>query len=187
MGMRTAVPEEIKSEILSRTNNRCCVCQTPFVQLHHIDGNPSNNDIDNIAPLCPNCHGQAHSKSMLTTNLTAARLKVLRDRWYSYCENRKEGSGISANALLKLKNLIHSLGSADHSWKKMFSTVDPNYADMSREDIINRVFSTSNRDDLVVALETVKSMYSSKWSDSPLLHKFQVVCNAFGMDMMSYR
>jgi len=126
---------------------------------------------------------------MLTTNLTASRLRVLRDRWYSYCENRKEGSGISANALLKLKNLVHSLGSADHSWKKMFSTVDSNYAEMSREDIINSVFSTSNRDDLIVALETVKGMYISKWSDPPLLAKFQVVCNAFGIgyDELLYR
>jgi len=142
------VHEELKAEILSRSNNRCCVCQTPFVQLHHIDEGPSNNEIDNLAPLCPNCHSQAHSKSMLTTNLTASRLKVLRDRWYGYCENRKDGSGVGAYALLKLKNLVHSLGSADHSWKKMFSTVDPNYGAMSREDIINRIFSTSNRNQL---------------------------------------
>jgi hypothetical protein len=181
MGTRTAVPEELKSEILSRSNNRCCVCQTPFVVLHHIDEDPSNNDIDNIAPLCPNCHSQAHSKSMLTTNLTASRLKVLRDRWYSYCENRKEGSRISANAVLRLKNLVISLGYADHAWKKMFSTVNPNYADMNRDGIINMVFSTSNRDDLVVALETVKNMYASKLSDPPLLYKFQQVCNAFGI------
>jgi formate-dependent nitrite reductase cytochrome c552 subunit len=181
MGTRTAVPEELKAEILTRSNNRCCVCQTPFVQLHHIDEDPSNNDIDNIAPLCPNCHTQAHSKSMLTTNLTATRVKVLRDRWYSYCEKRKEGSNIGANALLKLKNLVHSLGSADYSWKRMFATLDPNYEEMSREDIINRVFSTSNRDDLVAALETVKNMYGSQLSDPRLLQKFQAVCNAFGI------
>jgi hypothetical protein len=119
---------------------------------------------------------------MLTTNLTPSRLRVLRDRWYSYSEKRKEGSGISANALLRLKNLVNSLGYADHSWKKMFSMVDPNYGSMIRDDIINRIFSTSNRDDLVVALETVKNMYASKWSDPPLLHKFQIVCNAFGIE-----
>ena len=42
----------------------------------------------------------------------------------------------------------------------MFSMVDPNYGSMIRDDIINRIFSTSNRDDLVVALETVKNMYA---------------------------
>jgi hypothetical protein len=178
--MRTTIPEGIKAEVLSRSNNRCCVCQVPFVQIHHIDCDPTNNDMDNLAPLCPNCHSQVHSKSMLTTNLTAPRLKVLRDRWYSYCENRKEGSCISASALLKLKVLVNSSGSADHGWKKMFSTVDPSYAGMSREEIMNRVFSTSNRDDLVAALETVKSMYG-RLGDPPLLQKFQAVCNAFGI------
>lgn len=179
---RVRIPEVLKEELLSRTNNRCCVCQTPFVQFHHIDEDPSNNDFDNIAPVCPNCHGQAHIRSALTVNLTTSRLKAIRDRWYAYCENRKDASTISASGLLRLKNLVNELGSADHSWKKMFSTVDPAYADLSRDEIMNRVFSTSNRDDLNVALETVKHMYASKWSDDRLLQKFRVVCNAFGFD-----
>jgi hypothetical protein len=44
------------------------------------------------------------------------------------------------------------------------------------------VFSTSNRDDLAVALETVKNMYGSKWSDDRLLQEFKAVCNAFGFE-----
>ena len=28
------------------------------VQLHHIDGNPHNNSLDNLMMLCPNCHSQ---------------------------------------------------------------------------------------------------------------------------------
>lgn len=27
-------------------------------QLHHIDGNPNNNNLDNLQILCPNCHSQ---------------------------------------------------------------------------------------------------------------------------------
>ncbi len=115
-------------------------------------------------------------------NLTPSRLKAVRDRWYDYCDNRKDASTIGASGLLRLKNLVNALGYADHSWKKMFSTVDPNYADMSRDEIINRVFSTSNREDLAVALETVKNMYGSKWSDERLLQKFRAVCNAFGFE-----
>ena len=179
---RTPIPEDLKSDILSKSNNRCCICQTPFIHFHHIDEDPSNNIFDNIAPLCPNCHSQAHSHSALTVNLTPSRLKAVRDRWYDYCENRKDASTVSSSGLLRLKNLVNALGYADHSWKKMFSTVDPNYADMSRDEIINRVFSTSNRDDLVVALETVKNMYGSKWSDERLLQKFKAVCNAFGFE-----
>jgi hypothetical protein len=178
---KKTIPEDTKIKVISLSNNRCCVCQTPFVVLHHIDTNPSNNALDNLAPLCPNCHSQAHSQSQLTTNLTPSRIKILRDKWYSYCENRKDGSNISGNALLKLKNLVRSLGPADHSWKKTFSTVNPDYGDLGREEIINRVFSTSNRDDLVAALETVKHMYGSKLNNTSALVKFEQVCNAFGI------
>lgn len=45
--------------------NRCESCGItewqgkPIVcQLHHIDGNPSNNSIGNLQILCPNCHSQ---------------------------------------------------------------------------------------------------------------------------------
>lgn len=111
-----------------------------------------------------------------------SRVKALRDRWYIYCEARKDASTIGASALLRLKNLVNELGLADHSWKKMFSMVDPKYAGMSRDEIIDRVFSTSNREDLAVALETVRSMYLSNWSDHRLLRKFKAVCNAFGFE-----
>jgi hypothetical protein len=179
---RVNIPESIKIEILSLSNNRCCVCQTPFIQFHHIDDDPSNNAIDNIAPLCPNCHNQAHSNSKLTVSLTSARIILLRDKWYDYCKSRKEGSNISANALLKLKNFIRPLGLADYAWNKTFGTIDPLYENMTREEIINRVFSTSNRDDLVTALDTIRGMYASKFWDNTLVSKFKMVCNAFGID-----
>lgn len=42
--------------------NRCGITEwqgKPIVcQLHHIDGNPSNNSIGNLQILCPNCHSQ---------------------------------------------------------------------------------------------------------------------------------
>jgi formate-dependent nitrite reductase cytochrome c552 subunit len=179
---RTKIPKEIENRVLSLSNNRCCVCQTPFIQFHHIDEDPSNNKIENIAPLCPNCHTQAHSNAKMTVNLSPERIISLRDKWYDYCQNRKDGSNISVNALLKLKNLIRPLGLADHSWAKTFATVDPSYGDMTREEILDRIFSTSNRDDLITALDTIQGMYSSKFVDGEILNKFKKVCNAFGID-----
>jgi formate-dependent nitrite reductase cytochrome c552 subunit len=179
---RTKIPKEIENEVLSRSNNRCCICQTPFIQFHHIDEDPSNNKIENIAPLCPNCHTQAHSNARMTVNLSPQRIISLRDKWYDYCQNRKDGSNISGNAILKLKNFIRPLGLADHSWAKTFATIDPLYKDMTREEIIDRIFSTSNRDDLITALDTIKGMYSSKFVNDEIVDKFKNVCNAFGID-----
>lgn len=52
----------IKENIIE---NKCDVCglttwlNKPIVlQLHHIDGNPSNNSLENLQLLCPNCHSQ---------------------------------------------------------------------------------------------------------------------------------
>lgn len=45
--------------------NKCFVCGATCwlgkpltLQLHHIDGNHSNNSLDNLQLLCPNCHSQ---------------------------------------------------------------------------------------------------------------------------------
>ena len=179
---RTKIPKNIENEVLRLSNNRCCICQTPFIQFHHIDSDPSNNAIGNIAPLCPNCHSQTHSSAKMTVNLSPKKIIALRDKWYDYCRARKDGSNISGNALLKLHIFIRSLGLADHSWKKTFSVIDPVYEKMTREEIINRIFSTSNRDDLMTGLDTIKSMYTSQFVYEKIIKKFRNVCYAFGID-----
>ena len=41
-----------------RDNNQCCKCHTkvPGLEVHHIDGDPSNNSLDNLSTLCSLCH-----------------------------------------------------------------------------------------------------------------------------------
>ncbi len=182
MANRISLPENLRSEIITKCNNRCCVCQTPFIIIHHIDENSANNDVDNLVPLCPNCHSQAHSKSQLTMNLTPPRIKLLRDKWYEYCEKRKEGAPISPNAILKVKNFVRSVGYAQYGWAKTFAALDPSYRSLTVDQIIERVFSTTNRDDVVTYLETMKHMYQNVLHHEPNLVKFKNLCNAFGVD-----
>jgi hypothetical protein len=179
---RTPISEAIRLDVIGKCNNRCCICQTPFVQIHHVDEDPSNNSPDNLAPLCPNCHNHAHAKGVTTVHLTAARIKSLRDRWYEYCERRRDGSNISPNALLKLKNFVRAIGLAQYGWSKTFAAIDPAYKDMNRDEIIDHVFATSNRDDLVTYLETVKYMYQVSPHNEDVQRRFVAVCNAFGVD-----
>ncbi len=180
--MRTAIPEHIRLEVINRSNNRCCVCQTPFLQIHHLDEDPSNNAIDNLAPLCPNCHTQAHSRGKMTLNLTASRIAALRDKWYDYCDRRHDSSGISPNAMLKLKNFVRSMGLAQYSWAKSFAPIDARYKDMTREQIIDTLFATSNHDEIASYLETVKYMYDVPGKDHLVVNRFVALCNAFGID-----
>lgn len=53
---RVAVPTTTKTTVLKEFNHRCAICGTDNPQIHHLDEDPSNNDPQNLLPLCPNCH-----------------------------------------------------------------------------------------------------------------------------------
>ena len=57
----------LKKKLLKENliEDKCAICglaewqNKPItLQLHHIDGNPNNNNLDNLQLLCPNCHSQ---------------------------------------------------------------------------------------------------------------------------------
>ena len=136
-----------------------------------------------MAPLCPNCHSQAHSRSELINNLTPERIKILRNKWYEYCENRKEGINISSTAILKVKNFYRSVGLPQYGWKKTFAFIGPEVKDMTSDQIIERIFSTSNQDELKTYLETMKYMFGAEiHKNQRVLEKFKQLCYAFGID-----
>jgi hypothetical protein len=58
---RVAVPEEDRAKLLLWCARHCCFCGkecTTNIVIHHIDGDPSNNDLDNLMPVCFDCHGE---------------------------------------------------------------------------------------------------------------------------------
>lgn len=181
MSRRIPLSEAVRLEIISKSNNRCCICQTPFIQIHHIDGDPSNNDSDNLAPLCPNCHDQAGLRRRLSNRLTPERIRLLRDIWYTYCESRRESINVSATATLKMKNFRRAVGWPADGWAKTFKSIDPSYEKLTVNDIIDRIFSTTNPDELLTYLETVKQMYRNRLKFEETLKIFKNVCNAFGV------
>lgn len=55
----------VKRYLIERSGYRCSVCnnsvwngQPITLEVEHIDGNPYNNNEDNLCLLCPNCHSQ---------------------------------------------------------------------------------------------------------------------------------
>lgn len=58
---RSFVSQKIRSLLQKEINSQCPFCSNSDVghfQVHHIDENPSNNNIDNLIMLCPNCHSK---------------------------------------------------------------------------------------------------------------------------------
>jgi len=55
---RTKIPKTIAEQVLKEFRHKCAICGRHEPHLHHIDEDPSNNTIENLLPLCPNCHLQ---------------------------------------------------------------------------------------------------------------------------------
>lgn len=53
---RISIPQKVAGKVFREFNHRCAKCGADNPQLHHIDGDPANNDPLNLIPLCPNCH-----------------------------------------------------------------------------------------------------------------------------------
>ncbi len=53
---RERIPKAVREAVLREYNHLCAICRAPNPQLHHVDGDHSNNDPLNLLPLCPNHH-----------------------------------------------------------------------------------------------------------------------------------
>ena len=59
------------------------------LELHHIDGNKHNNELENIQILCPNCHAQTSTNSGKSGNRKINRNNQ-NNKIKHYCECGKE-------------------------------------------------------------------------------------------------
>ncbi len=89
---RTKIPTEIATEILFLSDRTCCVCNIrgKNVQIHHIDENPSNNDIKNLSVLCLECHNDTMIKGGFGRKLDANQVIKYRNEWLERVQKRKE-------------------------------------------------------------------------------------------------
>ncbi len=53
---RASIPKKVREQLMKEFRYRCAICGGDRPQIHHIDSNPTNNDLLNLIPLCPNCH-----------------------------------------------------------------------------------------------------------------------------------
>ena len=73
--------DELKRIIKERDKYKCQICKTDLykthkAQIHHIDGNRSNNSLDNLILLCSSCHHSVHTPSNKDEIILAFRSKL---------------------------------------------------------------------------------------------------------------
>lgn len=74
----------------------CTICHSAessnLVQIHHIDGNHDNDDLDNLTLLCIIHHKKAQDdlqlSNSMTRKFTSERLKYWRDEWFRIRESK---------------------------------------------------------------------------------------------------
>ncbi|TXI93671.1 MAG: HNH endonuclease [Neisseriales bacterium] len=86
-----------RNKLLDKNGYSCCVCKATNIglHLHHIDGNPDNNDDSNIAVLCVKEHDKHHRPSQYRDNLnhielTSERIKQNKDSWENFVLESKK-------------------------------------------------------------------------------------------------
>lgn len=77
---RVKIPYKDSDELLVLCKHLCCICEKPLVQIHHIDGNPSNNDPNNLIPLCGTCHNLVEVKVYGVRLYTPRHLEMYREK-----------------------------------------------------------------------------------------------------------
>jgi hypothetical protein len=89
---RTSIPDDISAEVMFQHDRTCCVCHKRelAVQIHHIDENPANHAVSNLAVLCSEHHEQTQTRGGFAKKLKAADVVRNRDDWIRRVRLRRE-------------------------------------------------------------------------------------------------
>lgn len=90
--LRTPIPENVSAEVMFQHDRTCCVCgvRGKPVQIHHIDEDPANHAIANLAVLCLDHHDETQARGGFAKKLKAADVIRCRDNWISRVRARRD-------------------------------------------------------------------------------------------------
>jgi len=96
---RTPVPTDVSDTIQFLSDRTCCVCRHPgkAYQLHHLNGDPSDHDPDNLAVVCFDCHNLTQVRGGFGRHLTAGQVRLYRDEWYELVGMRRAAGSHASN------------------------------------------------------------------------------------------
>ena len=89
---RTPIPDDISAEVMFQHDRTCCVCHNRglAVQIHHIDEDPTNHAVTNLAVLCLEHHEQTQMRGGFAKKLKAADVVRSRDDWICRVRVRRD-------------------------------------------------------------------------------------------------
>ena len=97
MKARPNIHPDTVAQLMFQNMHRCCICHEPrkHVQIHHIDGNPSNNDWENLAVLCVDCHSLVTGDQGFGKKYSTREVRLYKSDWEQQCNafHRQEADG----------------------------------------------------------------------------------------------
>jgi hypothetical protein len=119
------VRPRIRKIVLEKYNYQCAKCGYGFLDIHHIDGDPSNDSIDNLIPLCKKCHNEVHGNrySVRLVQLPHKLRKMLKEELSEELDQiiRKTLSNLKINVKIQAdinsKQLLETIELDSKGWK----------------------------------------------------------------------
>lgn len=104
---RKRIPQEnkVRAELQKEIQSKCPFCEGVEVghfQIHHIDENPSNNDLGNLLLLCPTCHSQVTKGDISQIDVLKKKIFLINN---PTAETRLKSSNVT-NFNSKVENAI---------------------------------------------------------------------------------
>jgi len=88
---RIEIPVDVATDLQYKSDRTCCVCHKvgDDCQIHHLNEDPKNNDPENLALLCLQCHSDAGKLGGAGRSLTPTLIRRYRDEWYASVRERR--------------------------------------------------------------------------------------------------
>jgi hypothetical protein len=80
---RKYISNKIRALLLKEINLKCPFCNSEDVQhfqVHHIDGNCSNNDCGNFIIICPTCHSKIEKGDIITARVKEVKASLTKTK-----------------------------------------------------------------------------------------------------------
>jgi hypothetical protein len=79
---RTTIPQatKVRAELQSETGSTCPFCDSTDVghfEIHHINGDPSDNDTLNLILVCPTCHSKIEKGDLAPIDVKEKKIELL--------------------------------------------------------------------------------------------------------------
>lgn len=80
---RTPIPRDIEAEVMFRNDRTCCICQKrkKRLQIHHINENPADHRLSNLAVICFECHDEVMIKGGIGRILSKSQVRKYKNQW----------------------------------------------------------------------------------------------------------